>query len=54
MNFSIEHLECHEQGNEIDAIDEVKSFNQSDIYVLIQTLVNSCARLLQFFFGGAL
>lgn len=41
-----------EKLNEIDDIDEVKSFNQSDIYVLIQTLVNSCARLLQFFFGG--
>lgn len=37
-----------EKLNEIDD----KSFKQSDIYVLIQTLVNSCARLLQFFFGA--
>lgn len=38
--------------NEIDDKDEVKSCNQSDMYVLIQTRVNSCARLLQLFFGG--
>lgn len=52
MNFSIEHVECHEQGKVKLIRWQVKSFNQSDMYVQIQTFVNSCARLLQFFLGA--
>lgn len=37
-----------EKLNEIEDIDEAKSFNQSDIYVLFQSLVNSCAGTILF------
>lgn len=46
MNFSVEHVECHEEGEHSQ--NEVE--DQSDIYVLIQTLVNSCAHLLHILF----
>lgn len=36
----------------MNEVDEVKSFDQSDIYVLIQTLVYSCARLYESFWGA--